>query len=65
MLTVSLHAHLHCYEGFEVPDDENRYVSWFSFALSSIYLLLGNFDTWHTGNRLGGVGSTWAGMDVW
>ena len=31
----------------------------------SIYLLLGNFDTWHTGNWLGGVGSTWVGTDVW
>ena len=50
VLTVLLYAHLHCYEGVEVPDDENRYVSWFSFAMFSIYLLLGNFDTWHTGS---------------
>ena len=50
VLTVSLYAHLHRYEGVEIPDDENRYVSWFSFAMFSIYLLLGNFDTWHTGS---------------
>ena len=30
-----------------------------------IYLLIGNFDTWHTGNWLGGVGSTWVSIDVW
>ena len=47
VLTVSLYAHLHRYEGFEVPDDENRFVSTFYWL---VYLLLGNFDTWHTGN---------------
>ena len=49
-LLFLLHVHLHRYEGVEVPDDENRCTSWFSFALFSIYLLLGNFDTWHIGN---------------
>ena len=52
VLTVSLYAHLHRYEDVEVPDDENRYVSMlYSFSvISSVYVLLGNFDTWRTGS---------------